>query len=152
MKTAFKILSVVLFLTIASCQNSTENKQEEVKSVEKEVPAQHQEHILMLDGEKRWQANPETTQGIQNISQLVNNFTATPDSTSYKTLETSIDAEFQMIFQKCTMKGEAHNQLHNYLLPLKKKFQKLSSNDPAECKNALIDLKEHLAVYAGYFE
>ena len=53
---------------------------------------------------------------------------ATTDS---KKLSESLEQEFTIILQKCTMTGVAHEQLHNFLLPFRKKryFEKLKRNE-----------------------
>jgi hypothetical protein len=50
------------------------------------------------------------------------------------------------------MKGESHNQLHNYLLPMKVQYDILSSHDLSASKEAYQDLTKHLTVYKNYFE
>jgi len=58
-------------------------------------------------------------------------------------------AEFTGIFQKCTMKGESHNQLHNFLLPLKEMLEKLEEHSE---KQDLEEIKSYLHTYKNYFE
>lgn len=70
------------------------------------------------------------------------------DSTaSYAILADSLTAEFQMIFQNCSMEGEAHDQLHNYLLPILGKFNKLRSDDLEVCNSAFEDTYTYLLTY-----
>jgi len=47
------------------------------------------------------------------------------------------------------MKGESHDQLHNYLLPLKKKIEALSSSGDVQ---TVEDIKIYLETYKDYFE
>ena len=71
---------------------------------------------------------------------------------SCKTLKDSLKSDFSMIFQKCTMKGEAHNQLHNYLKPMIGFFEGLESEDLVICKTSFIELEQYLNLYGNYFE
>jgi hypothetical protein len=50
------------------------------------------------------------------------------------------------------MKGEAHEQLHNYLLPMRPMFDSLGSNKIETCKTAFTQIKNHLEEYSDYFE
>ena len=84
--------------------------------------------------------------------QVVNGFTQTDEVEAYSSLVDELNADFILIFQKCTMKGEAHNQLHNYLLPMRVYFKRLESNDLERCKSSFSELSEHLALYSEYFQ
>jgi hypothetical protein len=142
-----------------SCQN-TEHKTDEHATHTDEhathTEAAHteteDEHALTLDNGNHWQANPETTQGVNNMIQIMAGFSATEHSEDYQALTDTLINEFQMIFQKCTMKGEAHNQLHNFLIPIKGEFEHLNSTDLEKNKLAYANLQKHLNIYKDYFE
>ncbi len=104
------------------------------------------------NGGKPWEANPETTQGINNMSVLADDFSPTDNLEDYKRLKEDLEAEFKIIFAKCSMTGAAHDQLHSYLFPLKRYFNELVSENPDERKKALKKLKQHLAVYSKFFK
>ena len=106
-----------------------------------EIPA------VQLDNGKRWKANLETTQGIAAMSAILDEHAKKPMAKSV--LKEKLEAEFQMIFQKCTMTGEAHNQLHNYLIPLHKM---LSAMDESSGEKEIGAMRDHLQAYRKYFE
>jgi hypothetical protein len=60
-------------------------------------------------------------------------------------LKDSLQVEFKTIFQKCTMKGEAHDQLHNFLIPVKKELDQLSVEN-------IDELTKYLKTYSNYFQ
>ena len=62
----------------------------------------------------------------------------------------SLQAEFKAIFAKCTMTGESHNQLHNYLLPVKEQLDKLKAG--SSDINTLEEMQEYLVTFKIYFE
>ncbi len=101
---------------------------------------------VQLDNGNKWMANVETTQGIQKMTQLVN--TALGNTTS-PSLKENLLTEFADVLNKCTMKGESHEQLHNYLLPLRENIEKLPE---APSKEELETIKLYLATYQNYFE
>ena len=107
---------------------------------------------LSLNNGQRWKANIETTQGVANMTRLMDAFVESDDTKSYNGLSDSRQSEFKMIFKQCTMEGEAHNQLHSFLFPMKKMFTMLESDDLATCKQGATTFKNHLPLYSAYFE
>lgn len=153
MKLTYQLLIIISLLgfTIA-CDSTNENsKEEKAKTEAKETPAKSKNDLELNDGE-RWSANPETTEGINNMMALMNSFSGFDNIDTYHSLSDSLNAEFNLILKQCTMEGDAHNQLHNFLFPMKEKFEKLSSKDLSEAKLAFEDLKKHLKLYSDYFE
>ena len=107
--------------------------------------------VTLNNGEK-WNANPETNTGIANMKTLVNNFGGNESIDAYHDLKAGLEKEFNTIIEKCTMKGEAHEQLHNYLLPMQPMFDSLGSNKIQTCKTGFAQIKNHLAEYSNYFQ
>ncbi|HOY28009.1 MAG TPA: hypothetical protein PLR96_03480 [Flavobacteriales bacterium] len=100
---------------------------------------------VSLDNGQRWKANPETTSGIATMVAILGAYDpATDDPT---VLKDALEAEFGLIFERCTMEGEAHNQLHNYLLPMHHQLRDFAASK-AQCSS----LAKHLAAYGDYFE
>lgn len=101
---------------------------------------------VSLDNGNRWKANPETSTGIANMAATLRSFDATTGNAD--TLKAELLREFNLIFQRCTMQGEAHNQLHNYLIPMHQALNTFNGSDPHQREN----MAAHLAQYATYFE
>ena len=137
MKNIFPLLLLpVLVLTVFSaCNQGTDH---------------HHGHDLAVELDangKRWQANPETTAGISRMQAILANYEGRNSAEDRQAMRAELEAAFQDIFAQCTMKGEAHDQLHNYLFPMKELFEQLESSDEAVEK-----LRAHLGEYGGYFE
>lgn len=98
---------------------------------------------VQLDNGEKWIANQETTDGVNNLLRLLDNPTS-----NIQSLKESMTAEVSDIFKKCTMKGESHEQLHNFLLPLKEKIEKLQGGNVQD----LEEIKSYLNTYKNYFE
>lgn len=148
------ILSVAIMTSIlvVSCNNDKNKKQEIAKPVQTAEESHESEGVLKLNNGDLWMANAETTEGIQNMSQLVTNFTDTENTEAYRELKTTLEGEFGTIISKCTMTGESHDQLHNYLLPMKPLFKDLAAEDLATRKSGLEKLTKHLSEYSTYFK
>lgn len=135
---------------LMACQPNaagTEEKHEHEHSTQEEGMHKHEKHIekthVSLNNGKRWEANIETNEGIFNMLYLIDNFNA--QDQTYEALQADLQNEFRTIFKKCTMTGEAHNQLHNYLIPLKEKIEQVSAEN-------LNDIRDYLNTYKDYFK
>lgn len=145
------ILFVFLFLCIASCNQRKGEEQGVFNTVQKDRDEEKKDHTLVLNDGERWIANNETNQGIKAMVELTQSFPYTDDVASYRMLHAQLESELAKIFKKCTMKGEAHDQLHNYLLPLKKRITNLELSNVNESKAIVEELKMYLLVYDNYF-
>jgi len=143
------LIVLTLLMSSIACENA--KNQDSTTKTEPEAVENHTKNELSLNDGKPWLANQETTEGINNMIQFMDSFSEKDSVEAYNTLADSLESEFTMIFKKCTMKGESHNQLHNYLLPMKAEFKKLSSTNLSESKSAFANLNKHLTVYKEYF-
>lgn len=154
----FKLLLPVVLLVFVACNNQESKKEEshdnhqkeEMNDEQKDNKDEHEETAgkVQLDNGKKWKANPETITGINNMSTLVQN--GIIGKVEVAKLYDSLQVEFKAIFDKCTMTGESHNQLHNYLLPLKGQLDKLKAG--SSDINTLEEIQERLLTFKNYFE
>ncbi len=100
---------------------------------------------VTLNNGQRWQANPETTSGIANMVGILKAYD--PAGGEPATLKAALEEEFGLIFERCTMEGEAHEQLHNYLLPIHHQLRDFAATEAQRAA-----LGAHLAAYGNYFE
>lgn len=142
----FVSLQVLLIIIIVACNQINEDKTDENDN-STEI-AQSNDNELVLNNGEKWQANPETIEGIHQMLQIVNNYKASgSDNTE---LGHVLQEEMNKIFSSCTMKGEAHNQLHNYLLPL---IDKIDAIKGVEVTNLQIEeLETYLHNFDQYFK
>jgi hypothetical protein len=147
-----KKISILILVTVLVVSCNQNKKQEIVEPVQTVEESHESEAVLKLNNGDLWMANAETTEGIQRMSQLVANFTDPENMEAYRELKTKLEAEFGTIISKCTMTGESHDQLHNYLLPMKPLFKDLAAEDLATRKSGLEKLIKHLSEYSAYFE
>jgi len=145
------LLVVITMMTLLFISCKENKKQQIVEPVQTEEEAHESEGVLQLNNGNLWMANAETTDGIQNMKQVITNFTDMENMEAYTELKTNLEAEFGTIISKCTMTGEAHDQLHNYLLPMRPLFKDLAAEDLATRKAGLEKLTKHLSEYSAYF-
>jgi hypothetical protein len=151
-KATVLILTIFATILVISCNNDKNKKQEIAEPVQTVEESHESEAVLKLNNGDLWMANAETTEGVQKMSQLVANFSDTENMEAYRELKSTLEAEFGSIISKCTMTGEAHDQLHNYLLPMKPLFKDLAAEDLATRKSGLEKLTKHLSEYSAYFK
>lgn len=164
MKWNIYIIGIVIAL-LTACQNSsnqtanqnegTVTKQDTAanfnkEKIENENNEAEEETVgkLILNNGNKWQANAETTEGITKMLTAVNEYLKKGDTDSKK-LGEGLEKNFTTILQKCTMSGAAHEQLHNFLLPLKAKIEKLKETDNVE---SVKEIQAYLNDYGNYFE
>jgi len=159
MKKISKLIALLaITLSIISCGNTSEKKEskketiEEIKVVKRTETEQHDSNEeLTLNNGKRWEANLETTDGVKKLQMQLKGFSEKESVEAYVTLTKELEETFAEIFAKCTMKGEAHNQLHNFLKPMLDLFDGMKSSDLENCKSSYDILNKHLTLYKEYF-
>jgi len=102
--------------------------------------------VKLDDQGQRWVANPETTAGIVTMAATLDAYD--PANGDSDTLKAALENEFALIFERCTMTGESHNQLHNYLIPIHQALREFDGT-AAHDREAMA---AHLATYATYFQ
>ena len=137
MKKIKLVLFLLAIISIGSCQKNKEDKTSKEAIAVHPVSEKHTETVakVSLNKGQLWKANPETTVGITTMQKII--LESSPEE-SASILKEKLNSEFVLIFKKCTMKGEAHNQLHNYLIPLKLKIDNLEDSNKAEIKKEII--------------
>lgn len=141
------IFLFVFAIFLFGCNHSEQSKHQGVHQAEN-----NQTTVLQLNNGEKWKANTETIEGVKAMQVSVNNLPANPTLGDYRQLKSDLESNFNTIFEKCTMTGAAHEQLHNFLLPLTHMTEFLGSKDIENCKTTVKEIKVHLAVFDTYFE
>lgn len=136
-----KLLFLLLSISVFSCQEhkNTEN------SVKPEKPKQ--------ETVKLWQANTATTAGINQMKKLINDFDFNQDNDACVALKNELVDSFNGILTGCTMEGEAHQHLHDYLVPMKGLLDEIThENSLIKNKELLRNYQKHLEKYNTIFK
>lgn len=151
---------IVIFLiatVVASCKNT--EKQEEIKNL-KEVVQEQETDILstiwmddiQLDNGAKWEANLETTEGVEKMQELLKAQT-TSSIEDYHQLANKLNVVKNKVVKECTMKGASHDNLHIWLYPLIEKISALSEtdnlNEAFKIKQSIV---ENIEAYSKYFQ
>lgn len=169
-----RLLSLALFsLCVIACQSpvsqSPEKKEEKLPDhhAEKQRMEEHSEteahhddhgHIdvlpLKLNNGQKWAANPETSAAIEVLDEHLDMFLLKDEHNmeEYRALGKQMQSDYNEVFAVCTMTGEAHEQLHNFLLPVGAMIEVLNTGSAEECEDVLEPLHRQLHVFAVYFD
>lgn len=145
----FKYYSIFgLLLLLLSC-NSSVSKNDALSYNDDDGKAIK----VSLENETLWKANDYTSIGMNNMIKLMQDLAINKANIKdFELLTENLKKEFTLIFQKCTMKGEAHNQLHNFLIPINNEFENLGSGDIETSKTSYDRLLKHIKTYSLFFE
>ena len=144
------LLALSSFVFLAACGDAP--TAEEATAEDNVIHEEHdhedaQAGAVQLDNGKRWAANVETTEGVNEMLRLVDQHD--PSFNDGVKLKSDLETAFKMIFEKCTMTGEAHNQLHNFLIPIHHTLDRMGTAPTAA---QLEELRAQLSTYDTYFQ
>lgn len=109
------------------------------------------ETIELNNGEK-WKADPEMVAHVEVIQIILEDF-APEGLGDYYPLAEVIDAELAALIKSCTMKGQGHDELHKWLLPVMQKVEALGkTEDPKMAEALVVELEEAMQEFHEYFE
>ena len=157
------LYALMLFIGLAvSCGNSNDHKHgsdEKEKSV-----AQHQPEAsvsktkieLSLNNGAKWKSDEPTYRSMSLMEAKLIDFTknnSEPSEAEYRELGTALSGITQEIINKCSMKGEAHEQLHNVLVPMLSNVGNIkNAGDKATGKLNVKALNDALVLFFEHFE
>lgn len=149
MRTTILLLFFGLMLSTA-CKQEKQHEHADEHATESH---EHHEAIsaqeVQLNNGQKWTANPETTDGIKRMQSLAEGFSGQDADASH--LAEDMLVAYQEIFDKCTMKGEAHAQLHNYLIPLGAHLNEIKACTTG-CGAHIEHVQAYLTTYFTYFQ
>ncbi len=152
-KTLRVFFFIIFLISNYNFSQKTTNQTPILQGIKNTLPQQNLESTnIQLDNGKRWIANPETKIGIENMISIMSSFEEKDNVDAFGPLTISLKSEFSMIFKKCTMTGEAHNQLHNFLLPIKGLLETLPSNNLHLSQERYNKLNNDLKEFKKYFK
>jgi hypothetical protein len=142
----FAVISVFL---LAGCRQSAEKASEPIEVIQ-EHTHEGNESIKLNQGEK-WKVDEPMMVHIRNMESAVKAL-GNPDLLECQKLSAELQQHLELLTSNCTMKGQAHDELHKWLLPfldLTNSFEKASSEEDALAY--FNDIKESFNQFNIYF-
>jgi len=144
----FTYLIICSSLLFSCANNESEEiavKEEEQFIIAEEEPVHEHaaEEAIVLDNGEKWVVVPEMLAFIRTMEKAVADFSENkrPTTEDYTALAVLLDENIRELTSNCTMEGQAHDELHKWLVP----FIELSENfDVAE------GVEEQEAIYKEF--
>lgn len=117
---------LVLILPLSACQQN--NGKDIAKIATTEDNHDHSESDIQLNKGEKWKVDDHMMVHLRNMEGAVVAL-ENPSLSECKTLSTQLQNHLNLLTSNCTMQGEAHDELHKWLLPfleLVNSFQMLS--------------------------
>lgn len=139
---------------IFSCNNTTNEETKQPGEVTTHEEHHHEadtDSIILNKGEK-WKVDEKMMTYIRSMESDVAGFSkAKPED--YKALAEKLKKNIDLLTSNCTMEGEAHDELHKWLLPfieLVDEFSKAANGNEAEEK--FRHIKHSFETFNMYFQ
>ena len=141
-----------------SCKSNEEQRQEPASPIDHQQSV-HPENVgdlddIELNEGELWMVEPAISEGIQRISQILEN--SNPQSTDdYRNLAGRLEEEEERknLEDKRENSQPYDSSLNIYLEPLDQKIQALQEvNSEAEGERIKAEIEAHLQAYTSYFE
>jgi hypothetical protein len=162
------ILTTAIISALLIGCNETKNKEENTDTVEttegihehemEEMAAETHSmnnawvNEIKLDNGSKWEANLETTEGVDKMLSLVKS-SDTKTVEDFHALASKLNEDKNVVVKKCTMEGPSHDNLHVFLHPLIEKIEALGKvSTTEEGAEVTASIKENLEGYYEYFK
>ncbi|MCB9360494.1 MAG: hypothetical protein H6587_07910 [Flavobacteriales bacterium] len=153
------ILPLTLSVIIFGCSSPSENTEdvathETETSIEITETEHHHEELeaIVLDNGNKWKVVETMIVYIRNIEKAVNSFEGT-ESKDYTALAKTIDENLIELTSSCTMEGQAHDELHKWLVPFIELSEQFDvATELTEQERIYNDFKTAFVEFNTYFE
>lgn len=153
MKKIFLITTIAI--SFIACKNESHHENHDEHEHHDETATHEEDHhnheseaIMLNDGEK-WKVVENMSGYIRNMEKAVNEF----KGDNYPALAKTIDENIRALTENCTMEGQAHDELHKWLLPfieLSEEFDVATEKENQE--KIYQEFKKMFVEYNTYFE
>ncbi len=150
MKRIYIILLPALFL--ASCADNTGEQPAATTAVEEQHQHSHEGEATELNNGQKWKVDENMMVYIVQIEKDVTGFGGSTME-EYKQLASGLEQNIEQLTSNCTMEGQAHDELHKWLLPFIELSEQFSASaTEQEAENNYGQIKLSLEDFHRYFE
>lgn len=136
----------------SACQDQTHNTGEKTENSSQEEVHEVSNNGLTRNNGAKWVVNDEMKPHVDRSEAILTEYVAA-GNTNFESLAEYLKAQDDSLISSCTMKGEAHEELHKWLHPhleLVKALQE--TKDETEAAQLVSKLKHSFKLYREYFE
>ncbi len=148
---SFKIVLLCLSILTVGCKNNSDGKIEtEVSSVAQEHA--HGDEEIQLNQGQKWKVDAEMLSIIRAMENDVASFKGS-ELAEYNSLSEKLKKNIDLLTSNCTMKGQAHDELHKWLLPYIDLVNAFSeAKGGADSEKLFQDVKNSFVTFNQYFQ
>ncbi|MCB0401771.1 MAG: hypothetical protein KDD41_06790 [Flavobacteriales bacterium] len=117
--------------------------------MESETEHHHEHEAIALNNGEKWKVDDNMMLFIRNMEKATMGF----EGTDYAALAVEIDENIRSLTSNCTMEGQAHDELHKWLVPfigLSEAFD--VAEEEAEQERIYMEIKAAFEEFNTYFE
>lgn len=143
-----KIGTIVLSaLFLFSCNNKTEQEvKEEVPTVATELHEHVTDEPLQLNDGQKWKVDDNM---MAHITAMEKDIASLDKPEDFDKLSENLNKNLGLLTSNCTMKGQAHDELHKWLLPYIDLVEAFSTDKSADNFSAI---KNSFSTFNTYFQ
>ncbi|MGB1103389.1 MAG: hypothetical protein ACPG21_07160 [Crocinitomicaceae bacterium] len=168
MKSLKLVISAVLFFSLVACNSNggsegednftapdTTAKEEKAVSETAQTsitdPTRNTYNIELIDS-RRWKVNGEMMVHIRNLEADMDTFSAAEEK-DYAAIAKTLKSHIGSLTKSCTMKGQAHDELHKWLLPFIDLVNALKNAEAdADHASMYVAIEDSMDEFNMYFE
>mgnify|MGYP000249281138 FL=1 len=148
------ILIPAIALFLFSCGNASNEKSEDLSEIEThdEHHHDHESEAIELNNGEKWTVDANMLTHIRTMENDVISF-AKVEQKDYKSLSEKLQASIDLLTSNCTMTGQAHDELHKWLLPYMDLVEELSeAEDKIEAEKQFQEIQTSITTFNHYFQ
>ena len=148
------ILIPAIALFLFSCGNASNEKSEDLSEIEThdEHHHDHESEAIELNNGEKWTVDANMLTHIRTMENDVISF-AKVEQKDYKVLSEKLQASIDLLTSNCTMTGQAHDELHKWLLPYIDLVKELSEAiNEAEALQQFENIQTSFTTFNQYFQ
>lgn len=148
------VVSAILFSFIACKdeghhENHDDHKHHDETVAHEEDHHNHESEAILLNNGEKWKVVENMSGYIRNMEKAINEF----EGDDYPALAKIIDENIRELTSNCTMEGQAHDELHKWLLPFIELSEEFDvATELEEREKIYREFKASFKVYNTYFE
>lgn len=147
-------LTVLIFL---ACQENNKNTIPTTKEDTHKVEEAHHhatgETPLYLNDGKPWRINEEMKPYLTKSEEVLKTYNNNENDTDYESMSLILKEQNNLLIKSCTMTGEAHDVLHEWLMPHLKLTEALEkAKGQKEADKIIHKLNDSFEDFSEYFE
>lgn len=148
-----QLLSLVaLSILLYNCSGVSENTTNETDNdINQNEHHQHDEvQTIYLNNGEKWEVNDDMMPAILHMEESINTFSGSEEK-DFKALAGILKEDIDLLTSNCTMTGQAHDELHKWLLPFIDMVNTLSEANNLNAEEIFNDIQNSFNTFNQYF-